>query len=243
MQGVQGEQGTQGLQGFDGMQGTQGETGSQGIQGLQGDEGLQGTAGQSDTYKTTSTTSLSIASSGTKTLTVDTGLSYSVGQDIVIAHDVNNHMSATVDSYNSGNGQLVASVNDSVGSGTYASWSVNLDGATGVQGTQGLQGLQGETGTQGLQGTDGTQGTQGTSGLAGTYATTITPTSPYSDTVFAITHSLGTTDVQVVVYDTFSDMYPQEVVADILIVSTNVIDVVFAAAPTSGQTYRVVVRG
>ena len=106
-----------------------------------------------------------------------------------------------------------------------------------------LQGLQGETGTQGLQGTDGTQGTQGTSGLAGTYATTITPSNPYSTTVFVINHALGTQDVQVTVYDTFSGAMPQEVVTDVYVVDSNNIDVVFAAAPTSGQTYRVVVRG
>lgn len=115
-----------------------------------------------------------------------------------------------------------------------------------MQGTQGVTGAQGETGsqgTQGIQGLEGLQGVQGISGLAGTYATDITPSSPYTATVFAITHSLGTEDVQVVVYDTFSSAFPQEVVADILVASSNVIDVVFAVAPASGETYRVVVRG
>ena len=117
---------------------------------------------------------------------------------------------------------------------------------TGDAGATGSQGAQGETGTQGIQGTDGAQGVQGTqgiSGLSGTYATTITPVSPYSDTLFALTHGLGTTDVQVVVYDTFTGGFPQEVVTDVYVVNSNVIDVVFAVAPTSGQTYRVVVRG
>jgi hypothetical protein len=149
-------------------------------------------------------------------------------------------MSATVVSYTSGTDTLVVNVNDVVGSGTYASWSINLDGATGVQGTQGLQGSQGEQGTQGTQ---GVQGIQGTSGLAGTYAANITPSSPYSTTVFVVNHALGTQDVQVVVYDTFSGAMPQEVVTDVYVVDSNNIDVVFAVAPTSGQTYRVVVRG
>lgn len=129
---------------------------------------------------------------------------------------------------------------------TGAQGTQGLQGTQGTQGTQGVQGeqgLQGEQGTQGIQGTQGTQGTQGISGLAGTYATTITPVSPYSATVFAITHNLGTTDVQVAVYDTFTGAYPQEVVTDILVVTNNVIDVVFAVAPASGETYRVVVRG
>ena len=105
------------------------------------------------------------------------------------------------------------------------------------------QGADGTQGTDGAQGTTGAQGIQGTSGLSGTYAETITPSSPYSTTVFAITHSLGTQDVQVTVYDTFSGAMPQEVVTDVYVVDSNNIDVVFAVAPTSGQTYRVVVRG
>ena len=91
--------------------------------------------------------------------------------------------------------------------------------------------------------TTGAQGIQGISGLSGTYATTITPSNPYSTTVFVINHALGTQDVQVTVYDTFSGAMPQEVVTDVYVVDSNNIDVVFAAAPTSGQTYRVVVRG
>ena len=229
LQGVQGEQGVQGYEGTQGTTGTQGVQGEQGIQGIQGEEGLQGTAGQSDRYQTSSTTSLSISSSGTKTLTVETGLSYSVGQDIVIAHDVSNHMSATVDTYNSGNGQLVAVVNNSVGSGTYSVWSVNLDGATGVQGTQGIQGLQGES----------IQGAQGTSGQLGTYATTITPVSPYTTTQFTLTHSLGTTDILVAIYDATTGA---EVVTDVTYISSTQVTIGFAVAPASGETYRVVVK-
>jgi len=74
------------------------------------------------------------------------------------------------------------------------------------------------------------------------YSTTITPTNPYSDTVFVINHALNTQNVQVTVYDTFSGGMPQEVVTDIYVVDNNNIDVVFAVAPTSGQTYKVVVQ-
>jgi hypothetical protein len=74
------------------------------------------------------------------------------------------------------------------------------------------------------------------------YSTTITPANPYSDTVFVINHALNTQNVQVTVYDTFSGGMPQEVVTDIYVVDNNNIDVVFAVAPTSGQTYKVVVQ-
>ena len=121
--------------------------------------------------------------------------------------------------------------------------SQGAQGVQGEQGTQGVQGEQGTQGTQGLQGFDGTQGIQGISGQLGTYAATITPSSPYSTTSFTITHNLGTTDVQVVVYDTFSGANPQEVVTDVFATGSNTVSVVFAVAPASGETYRVVVRG
>jgi hypothetical protein len=134
-----------------------------------------------------------------------------------------------------------------IGSGTYSSWTVNLAGAVGIAGAQGTQGTQGEaiqgtTGTQGttgLQGTDGTQGVQGISGTADTYAATITPVSPYSATTFAITHSFGTKDVLVTVWDSVTDT---EVVTDITKTNTNTVTIGFAVAPASGETYRVVVK-
>ena len=85
-----------------------------------------------DRYLTTSTTSLSI-STGAKTLTVGTGLSYSSQQDIVIAYDASNHMHAVVTSYNSGTGVLVVDVQNKTGSGTYASWTVNVGGTVPLQ--------------------------------------------------------------------------------------------------------------
>jgi hypothetical protein len=115
-------------------------------------------------------------------------------------------------------------------------------GVQGEQGTQGTQGVQGETGTQGtegLQGFDGTQGVQGISGTADTYAANITPEAPFTATTFAITHSFGTKDVLVTVWDSVADT---EVVTDITKTNTNTVTIGFAVAPASGETYRVVVK-
>ena len=84
-------------------------------------------------YSTTSTTSLTIpaASVGVQqTLTIGTGLSYSTGQTVIIAYsaDPNIFMTGTVNSYTAGSGVLVVDVVGVAGrgSGTYATWRVNL---------------------------------------------------------------------------------------------------------------------
>lgn len=87
---------------------------------------------QADRYLTSSTTSLTIAN-GTQSLTVGTGLAYTPTQDITIAYDANNHMHASVTSYNSSTGAMVVDVQGKTGSGTYAVWTVNVGGiAAGV---------------------------------------------------------------------------------------------------------------
>jgi hypothetical protein len=85
-----------------------------------------------DRYLTTSTTSLTV-NNGTKNLTVGTGLSYSPQQDIVISYDGTTHMHAVVISYNSSTGAMVADVQQHTGSGTHASWTVNVGGTVPVQ--------------------------------------------------------------------------------------------------------------
>lgn len=62
---------------------------------------------------------------------------------------------------------------------------------------------------------------------------------PSGSTSAAITHSFGTKDVTVVVYDNASGA---EVEADVVLTSTTVVTLTFAVAPTAGQ-YRVVVTG
>jgi hypothetical protein len=87
-------------------------------------------------FSTTSTTTLTIPAAGVgvqQTLTIGTGLNYSVGQTVIIAYNVNlgNFMTGTVVSYIAsgiGAGTLVVDVVgvDGRGSGTYSIWRVNL---------------------------------------------------------------------------------------------------------------------
>ena len=159
------------MTGETGATGAQGETGVIGATGAQGETGLTGetgATGQSDRYKTTSDGEITIISSGTLFIFVETGLSYSVGQDIVVAHDDTHLMHATVGGYRGNtDGLITATVKDAVGTGTYTGWSVNLDGATGVQGDTGATGSIGETGPTGAQGETGPTGAQGETGLTG----------------------------------------------------------------------------
>jgi len=171
--GAQGPQGEQGAQGDPGSTGPQGEQGVQGIQGVQGPQGDPGAAGaDGDRYQTTSSTSLTIAT-GTQTLTVETGLDYSVTQSTTIAYDITRHMHGEVVSYDEGTGVLVVDVTTISGSGTFSAWAVNLSGAVGAvgpagpEGPQGPQGIQGEQGVQGIQGVQGDTGPQGDVGPAG----------------------------------------------------------------------------
>jgi hypothetical protein len=76
-------------------------------------------------YVTTSSTSLTIAVS-VVSLTIGTGLSYSVDQDVIIAYDSITFMTGTVQSYDSGTGTLIVDVTGTNGSGTYSAWDVNL---------------------------------------------------------------------------------------------------------------------
>jgi hypothetical protein len=80
-----------------------------------------------DRYLTSSTTSLTI-NNANKTLTVGTGLSYTPTQSITISYDASNHMHGEVLTYNSGTGVLTVDINHHTGSGTYASWVVNVGG-------------------------------------------------------------------------------------------------------------------
>jgi hypothetical protein len=80
-----------------------------------------------DRYKTTSLTSNTIGN-GSKTFTVDANLAYIPLQEVLIVNSPSNHMHGEVTSYNSTTGQLVVDVKNHTGSGTFTSWSINLDG-------------------------------------------------------------------------------------------------------------------
>ena len=150
-----------------GTSGTSGTSGSSGTSGESGTNGLDG-----DRYHTTSNTSLTIGSSGTASLiTNDLYLDYSMAQSIIISHDANNHMHASVISYNQSTGELVFEKKNKTGSGTFTSWEVNLDGAVGIAGTSGTSGINGTSGDSGSSGTSGENGSSGTSGIDGTSGT------------------------------------------------------------------------
>jgi hypothetical protein len=76
-------------------------------------------------YVTTSSNTLTIAVA-VVSLTIGLGLSYSVGQDVIIAYDSITFMTGEVQSYDSGTGALIVDVTDTNGSGTYSAWDVNL---------------------------------------------------------------------------------------------------------------------
>lgn len=71
-----------------------------------------------------STSSLTIGT-GSKSLTVQTGLNFTAGQTIRVGYDGQNYMSGTVTSYTSGTGALVVNITSVVGSGTYSTWSAH----------------------------------------------------------------------------------------------------------------------
>ena len=89
----------------------------------------QSGGGSGDRYLTTSTTSLTIDNAN-KTLTVQTGLSYTPTQNVTIAYDASNHMHGEVLTYDSGTGVMTVDVNNHTGTGTYAAWTVNVGGVT-----------------------------------------------------------------------------------------------------------------
>jgi hypothetical protein len=194
-----GQAGSSGTSGVNGPAGPQGVQGTQGIQGLPGANGSSGTSGLTgDRYQTTSASTFTLGTGGT--ITIGTGLAYTTAQDILIAYDISNHQVSMITSYNPATGVLVfGAPSELVGSGTYSSWGVNLNGAaggngtngtsgingssgtSGVNGPQGVQGIQGVAGSNGTSGTSGSSGTSGTSGTAGTSGTSgISPTVPTS---------------------------------------------------------------
>ncbi len=153
-----------------GPTGPTGPTGNIGPTGPTGSVGATGSTGPTGTngslYATTSVTSLTIGT-GSQSLTVGTGLSYTAAQPILIAHDGSNYMVGVVTSYNSATGALVANISSVVGSGTYATWTVNLNGASGPQGPTGPTGPNGSTGANGPTGPTGAGGPTGPTGTTG----------------------------------------------------------------------------
>lgn len=86
--------------------------------------------GDGDRYATFSTTSMTIGT-GTYYLQVETGLSYTTAQRVIMAvpNDINSRMEGMVIFYDQSDGQMQVEVDNDFGAGTFAQWDVNLAGA------------------------------------------------------------------------------------------------------------------
>jgi len=84
-----------------------------------------------DRYSTTSLSNIAL-SLGNRTLIVGTGLSYTIGQEVIVAFDATNYMKGIVSSYNANTGVFTFNATTLVGStGTFfPEWQINLDGIT-----------------------------------------------------------------------------------------------------------------
>jgi len=88
----------------------------------------------------TSTTS-TLVGTGSKTITIQTGKAYSVGQSVVIARTsdpAGTRMGGVITAHNSGTGSITVLVSVAVGSGTFTDWtlSIGLIGNSGILPTQ-----------------------------------------------------------------------------------------------------------
>ena len=98
-----------------------------GISGNDGTNGIDGADG--DKYYTTSTTTIDISAysiNDNVTLTVDTGLSYSLNQLLVISSSTSLYFVGRIVSYNTD--QLVVILTYKIGSTSSSSWEINLAG-------------------------------------------------------------------------------------------------------------------
>lgn len=79
-------------------------------------------------FSATSTTSLEIASTGSKTLTIQPAKAFSPGQFIILAYTSTptSYMIGQVTTYNSSTGSLELSLLTSNGTGTYSDWSISI---------------------------------------------------------------------------------------------------------------------
>jgi hypothetical protein len=179
--GVTGAVGSTGITGATGVIGATGDIGTSGATGSTGSTGGTGIAGPTgDRYATTSSTALNISVPTTPlTFTVETGLAYSIGQEVIIAFSSTQQMAGTITNFNSGTGVMDVTVTTSIGSGSgLQPWSINLNGApgpagpVGATGNNGSNGSTGSTGATGNNGTNGSTGASGTNGIDGSTGTT-----------------------------------------------------------------------
>jgi hypothetical protein len=113
---------------------------------------IAGAAGSNgDLYSTTSSTSVAIPTSHptSVSLTVDTGLAYSIGQSVVAAETATTFFTGTVTGYVTGTGVLDIDSVANTGTGTPTAWTVNLNTAAGQEGATGKPGIPDQTYTGG----------------------------------------------------------------------------------------------
>jgi hypothetical protein len=104
-----------------------------------------------------------------------------------------NYVYGRVVSYTAGTGTLIIDPLQSVGTGTFSAWTVELMGKNGTSGasaSSGISGTSGSSASSGTHGTSATSGSSGTSGSAGTSA------SSGSSGTSASSGSSGTSAVQ-----------------------------------------------
>jgi hypothetical protein len=117
-----------GTTGATGATGATGPTGATGATGAAGTNGTNGTNGAG--YAATSTTSLAIGT-GSATFTTQSGLAYSAGARARASNSsvTGDYMEGIVTSYSGTT--LVINVDTTGGSGTFASWNINVAGNVG----------------------------------------------------------------------------------------------------------------
>ena len=102
-----------------------------------------------------SSTSLAIGT-GSKSLTIETGKQFTIGQTVVIAYTTTpaNYMVGQITAFTSGSGAMTVNVSSTGGSGTFAAWSVAITAVAPVLsvngGTGSITGLATLTGTETL---------------------------------------------------------------------------------------------
>lgn len=101
------------------------------------------------------------------TFTVQTNRSFLVNDFVQVSANSTNYVIGRVVSYNPSTGALVITPLQSVGSGTYSSWTAALTGPWGSSGTAGTSGTIGTSGNRGAANTSGNNGGSGSSGTSG----------------------------------------------------------------------------
>lgn len=103
------------------------------------------------------------------TFTVQTNLSFLVNDFVQVSANATNYIIGRVVSYTAATGALVITPLQSVGSGTFSSWTAALTGPWGSSGTAGTSGTVGTSGNNGAASTSGNHGSSATSGTSGSH--------------------------------------------------------------------------